>query len=132
MSVVELAAPLRLLRAGYAPGDWVAVFLESYTTNETYHGYGAYDFFDQCPHRMACAKRAFYRPKGSAKPLFIEGRTGLLHLKQEIPLSEAEVAAVDDGVVAFDTLLTQLIDVPTASGPTPRQLESMRPLTRHG
>jgi len=32
---VEPAAPLRLLRAGYAPDDWVAVFLKSYDTNET-------------------------------------------------------------------------------------------------
>jgi len=30
------------------------------------HGYCTYDFFDQCPHRMACAKCAFYRPKGSS------------------------------------------------------------------
>jgi hypothetical protein len=87
------------------------------------HGYCTYDFFDQCPHRMACAKCAFYRPKDSAKPLLIEGKTGLLRLKQEIPLTEAEVAAVDDGVAAFDTLLTRLADVPTPAGPTPRQLE---------
>ena len=72
---------------------------------------------------MACAKCAFYRPKGSARALFIEGKTGLLRLKQDIPLTEAEVAAVDDGVTAFDTLLTQLADVPTPAGPTPRQLE---------
>ena len=72
---------------------------------------------------MACAKCAFYRPKESAKALFIEGKTGLLRLKQEIPLTEAEVAAVDDGVAAFDQLLTQLVDVPTPAGPTPRQLE---------
>jgi Phage integrase family len=87
------------------------------------HGYCTYDFFDQCPHRMACAKCAFYRPKDSAKPLLVEGKTGLLRLKQEIPLTEAEVAAVDDGVAAFDTLLTRLTDVPTPAGPTPRQLE---------
>jgi 5S rRNA maturation endonuclease (ribonuclease M5) len=36
------------------------------------HGYCTYDFFDQCPHRMACAKCAFYRPKDSAKPLLVE------------------------------------------------------------
>jgi hypothetical protein len=72
---------------------------------------------------MACAKCAFYRPKQSAKPLFIEGKAGLLRLKQEIPLTEPEVAAVDDGVVAFDTLLIQLADVPTPAGPTPRQLD---------
>lgn len=88
------------------------------------HGYCTYDFFDQCPHRMACAKCAFYRPKDAARPLWIEGKTGLLRLKQEIPLTEAELAAVDDGVAAFDTLLTHLADVPTPAGPTPRQLEA--------
>jgi hypothetical protein len=35
MSFVEPAAPLRLLRAGYAREDWVAVFLKSYTMDET-------------------------------------------------------------------------------------------------
>ena len=35
MSVVEPSAPLRLLRAGYTPSDWVAVFLKSYATGET-------------------------------------------------------------------------------------------------
>ncbi|MGH9163826.1 MAG: DNA-primase RepB domain-containing protein [Vicinamibacteraceae bacterium] len=35
MLTVEPSAPLRLLRAGYAPDDWVAVFLKSYATNET-------------------------------------------------------------------------------------------------
>lgn len=35
MAVIEPSAPLRLLRAGYAPDDWVAVFLKSYATGET-------------------------------------------------------------------------------------------------
>jgi hypothetical protein len=35
MSLVEPSAPLRLLRAGYAPDDWVAVFLKSYATGAT-------------------------------------------------------------------------------------------------
>ena len=35
MSTVEHSAPVRLLRAGYAADDWVAVFLKSYDTNET-------------------------------------------------------------------------------------------------
>ena len=86
------------------------------------HGYCTYDFFDQCPHRMACAKCAFYRPKGSAAALFVEGKAGLLRLKQDMPLTEAEAAAVEDGVIAFDQLLTQLADVPTPAGPTPREL----------
>lgn len=28
------------------------------------HGYCAYTFFEQCPHRMACARCDFYTPKG--------------------------------------------------------------------
>src|SRR5882762_6116718 len=75
------------------------------------HGYCTYDFFDQCPHRMACAKCAFYRPKGSAAALFLEGKAGLLRLKQDIPLTDAEAAAVEDGVTAFDALLKQLTDI---------------------
>jgi hypothetical protein len=35
MPVIEPSAPLRLLRAGYAPDDWVAVFLKSYDTGQT-------------------------------------------------------------------------------------------------
>jgi len=35
MSVIEPSAPLRLLHAGYAADDWVAVFLKSYATGET-------------------------------------------------------------------------------------------------
>ena len=35
MPIIEPSAPLRLLRAGYAPEDWVAVFLKSYATGET-------------------------------------------------------------------------------------------------
>jgi hypothetical protein len=31
------------------------------------HGLCTYEFFDQCPHRMACAKCSFYRPKGSSQ-----------------------------------------------------------------
>lgn len=106
------------VRAGVAGGD-------AWRFYDLGHGYCTYDFFDQCPHRMACAKCAFYRPKDSAKPLLLEGKGGLLRLKQEIPLTEAEVAAVDDGVTAFDRLLTQLAHVPTPAGPTPRQIEEV-------
>jgi RepB DNA-primase from phage plasmid len=35
MHGVDPSAPLRLLRAGYAPDDWVAVFLKSYASGET-------------------------------------------------------------------------------------------------
>ena len=35
---------------------------------------------------------------------------------------EAEQAAVEDGVAAYENLLSKLSDVPTPAGPTPRQL----------
>jgi hypothetical protein len=88
------------------------------------HGYCTYDFFDQCPHRVACARCGFYRPKNSAAALFLEGKNNLLRLQQDIPLTEAEANAVEDGVNAFEKLLAQLTDVPTPAGPTPRQLQS--------
>jgi hypothetical protein len=71
---------------------------------------------------MACAKCDFYMPKDSTAALLLEGRTQLLRLLQEIPLGEAEQAAVEDGVVAYENLLSKLSDVPTPAGPTPRQL----------
>jgi hypothetical protein len=86
------------------------------------HGYCSYDFFDQCPHRMACAKCSFYIPKNNTRALLLEGKANLSRMRQEIPLREAELAAVEDGVSALERLLTQLADVPTPAGPTPRQL----------
>jgi hypothetical protein len=86
------------------------------------HGYCTYDFCDRCPHRMACAKRAFYRPKTSTYALLLEGKANLLRLKQDIPLTDDERAAVEDGAEALETLCRGLTDVPTATGATPRQL----------
>lgn len=86
------------------------------------HGYCLYEFFDACPHRMACAKCSFYRPKGSTQAQLLEGKANLLHMLQEIPLSEEERAAVEDGIEAMEQLCRQLADVPTPAGPTPNQL----------
>jgi hypothetical protein len=86
------------------------------------HGYCTYDFFDQCPHRMACAKCSFYQPKDSTAAALLEGKNNLLRMRQEIPLGESEVAALDDGVSALESLLDRLANVPTPAGPTPRQL----------
>jgi site-specific recombinase XerC len=88
------------------------------------HGYCTYDFFDQCPHRMACAKCGFYLAKGSGRAQLLEGKHNLLRMRQEIPLNEAERAAVDDGVAALQKLLDQLTDVATPAGPTPRRLRA--------
>ena len=86
------------------------------------HGYCTYDFFEQCAHRMACAKCSFYLPKESSKGDLLEGKENLLRLRQRIPLLEAEVAAIDDGVKCFDALLEGLKGVPTPSGQTPSEI----------
>ncbi len=86
------------------------------------HGYCSYDFFEQCPHRMACAKCSFYLPKDSTKSQILEAKANLLRLRQDIPLADAELSAVEDGLAAYDKLLEKLADVPTPAGPTPRQL----------
>jgi hypothetical protein len=67
--------------------------------NSLGHGYCTYDFFDQCPHRMACAKCSFYLPKGSPASALLEGKSNLMGMRQEIPLNESESAALDDGSV---------------------------------
>ena len=97
---------------------------ESWMFYDLGHGYCSYDFFDQCPHRMACAKCSFYVPKESTRAQLLEGKANLLRMRQEIPLKEVEIAAIDDGVIAFEKLLTQLADVPTPTGLTPRQLQA--------
>jgi hypothetical protein len=71
---------------------------------------------------MACAKCDFYMPKQSTTALLLEGKEHLLRLLQEIPLGEAEQVAVEEGVVAYENLLSKLADVPTPAGPTPHQI----------
>ena len=73
---------------------------------------------------MACAKCSFYVPKESTAAGLLEGKSNLLRMRQEIPLREVELAAIDDGVAAFEKLLARLADVPTPAGPTPRQLHA--------
>ncbi len=79
------------------------------------HGWCSYEFFDQCPHRMACARCDFYVPKESDRVLWLQTQDGLLKLLQEIPLSEEERTAVDGDVQALSRLLERLSEVPTPS-----------------
>ena len=79
------------------------------------HGWCSYEFFDQCPHRMACARCDFYVPKASDRGRWLDTRDGLLKMLQEIPLSDDERAAVDGDVQALNRLLERLKDVPTPS-----------------
>jgi hypothetical protein len=71
---------------------------------------------------MACAKCAFYMPKSSTPSVLLEGENNLLRMRQEVPLTEAEVAAVDDGASALGSLLKRLANVPTPGGPNSLQL----------
>jgi hypothetical protein len=86
------------------------------------HGFCGYTFFEQCPHRMACAKCDFYTPKDSSKALLLEAKDNLQRMLTSIALTDDERAAVDDGRTALDQLLTRLTDIPTPAGPVPRQL----------
>jgi hypothetical protein len=86
------------------------------------HGYCSYTFFEQCPHRMACAKCDFYTAKDSSRALLLEAKDNLQRMLAAVPFTDDERAAVDDGQAALDKLLGQLADTPTPAGPTPRQL----------
>jgi integrase len=86
------------------------------------HGYCTYTFFEQCQHRMACAKCDFYTPKDSSKGQLLEAKENLQKMLASIPLTGDERDAVDDGQAALDQLLARLADTPTPSGPTPRQI----------
>jgi hypothetical protein len=86
------------------------------------HGFCTYSFFEQCPHRMACARCDFYLPKGSSRAQLLEARGNLQRMLTTIPLTDDERAAVEDGSAAVDRLLSQLADCPTPAGPTPREI----------
>ncbi|MET9888110.1 hypothetical protein ABZZ20_34320 [Streptomyces sp. NPDC006430] len=86
------------------------------------HGHCTYTFFEQCQHRMACARCDFYTPKDSSKGQLLEAKENLQKMLASIPLTDDERAAVDDGQAALDQLLERLTDIPTPVGPTPRQI----------
>lgn len=89
------------------------------------HGLCTYDFFDQCPHRMACAKCSFYLPKESFKAQALEASANLSRMLQEIPLQDGERAAVEDGIEAMTKLANSLRNTPTPDGRTPGELASV-------
>jgi integrase len=77
------------------------------------HGFCSYEFFDQCPHRMACARCDFYIPKESSQADLIASKTGMIRMLQEIPLTDDERAAVDGDKAAIERLLDRLETTPT-------------------
>jgi integrase len=88
------------------------------------HGYCSYTFFEQCPHRMACARCDFYIPKPSGKAQMLEAKTDVDRRLALIPLTDGERAAIEQDRQALDRLLEGLADTPTPAGPTPRELEA--------
>jgi integrase len=86
------------------------------------HGFCTYSFFEQCPHRMACARCDFYVPKESTRAQLLEAQDHLQRMVATIPLTDEEQAAVEEGATSIERLLERLADLPTPAGPTPRQL----------
>jgi hypothetical protein len=50
-------------------------------------------------------------PKASSHTHLLGGKTNLLRLGQQIPLNDAELAAVEDGVETMEKLLQQFADI---------------------
>ena len=115
LRAIEALVDQELVRSGHTT-------TKPWTFYDLDYGYCAYEFFEQSQHGMACATYYFYMPKQSTAALLLEGKEHLLRLLQEIPLGEAEQAAVADGVTAYENLLSKLVDVPTPAGPTQRQI----------
>jgi hypothetical protein len=91
------------------------------------HGLCANPFYEQCPHRMACARCPFYRPKPATLEANVEGAARLhqmTRMQQTLSLTDDELAAVTEGAELLQALVDRLKDVPTPAGPTPRQLEA--------
>jgi hypothetical protein len=86
------------------------------------HGYCTYSFFEQCPHRMACARCDFYLPKESSSTQLLEAKNGLQRMLVTIPLTDDERAAVEGDERAVDRLIDQLADTPTPAGSTRRAI----------
>ena len=89
------------------------------------HGLCANPFYEQCPHRLACARCPFYRPKRSTLEANSEAVVHLrqmTRMQQALTLTDDELAAVTEGAELLQSLVVKLTDVPTPGGPTPRQL----------
>ncbi|MEK2478939.1 MULTISPECIES: Tn3 family transposase [Streptomyces] len=86
------------------------------------HGFCTYTFFEQCPHRIACARCDFYTPKTSSKGQLLEAKDNLQRMLASVPLSDDERAASMRPEAALDQLLERLVDVPTPTGATAREI----------
>jgi hypothetical protein len=86
------------------------------------HGYCTYTFFEQCPHRMACARCDFYLPKESNEAQLLEAKDSLQRMLVQVPLTDTEQAAVEGDQTAVDRLLAGLAGTPAPSGGSPLEM----------
>ncbi|MFJ5116132.1 hypothetical protein ACIQAD_36475 [Streptomyces sp. NPDC088551] len=127
----NLAGVIMSLWCGHGLGDVLGstvVLVETWPVSGRHERAAvcSYTFFEQCQHRMACARCDFYAPKDSTKAQLIEAKEDLRRMAAAIPLTDDERAAVDDGQEALDSLLNRLADTPTLRRPqarTPRELD---------
>ncbi len=89
------------------------------------HGYCLNDFWAECKHRMACARCPFYRPKESLADQLLEGQANLLRMLEFVQLTEEEKLLVTEGIELHQALIEQLADVPTPTGLTPREMDTL-------
>jgi hypothetical protein len=89
------------------------------------HGYCLNDFWAECKHRMACARCPFYRPKESLADQLLEGQANLLRMLEFVQLTEEEKLLVTEGIELHQALIEQLADIPTPTGLTPREMDTL-------
>ena len=113
---------ISVLLDGKAVREGLASLGEPWRYYDLGHGFCCYDFFDQCPHRMACVKCSFYGPKESARIQALEANGNLSRMLQEIPLREEERAAIEDGAEAMAKLASGLRNMAAPDGRTPGEI----------
>jgi hypothetical protein len=68
--------------------------------------------------------RVSLKPAASNRAQLLEAKANLQHMLLEIPLTETERAAVEEGTTAVEQLIERLKDTPTPAGPSPRDLHA--------
>jgi hypothetical protein len=96
------------------------------------HGYCRYEFFAQCPHRLACARCDYYEPKDSEQVLILEGEGNLVRLRQDLLLTDEDRDAVDGDLITLARLRARHWDTATPAGPSPHQLGDQQRLDEVG
>ena len=124
LRAIEVLIDLDALKQAVADG-------EPWRYYDLGHGLCTYEIFDQCAHRMDCARCDFYRPRESSLVQLLEAKDNILRFLQKIPPTDEERAAVDGDLNAIDRLTQHLADRPTPSDQTRTELKTDRHLVDH-